>query len=51
MYQKTINGQLLYIDPAHDLVVARFGSSQTAPGYQNDPVIMPLIDLITAQLK
>ena len=44
-------GQLLYIDPAHELVIVRFGSSKLAPGYLNDIVIMPLIDLITAHLK
>ena len=43
-------GQMLYIDPANELVVARFGSGQQAPGHLNYPVIMAQIDLITAQL-
>lgn len=44
------HGQLLYIDPAHELVIARFGSSQIPPGYINDLVVMPMIDAIAAYL-
>jgi CubicO group peptidase (beta-lactamase class C family) len=41
------HGQLLYIDPLNELVIARFGSSQVSRGYINDPVLMPMIDAIT----
>ena len=44
-------GQLLYVDPTNDLVIARFGSSQIAPGHLNYPVVMPMIDAATAHLK
>ncbi len=44
------HGQLLYIDPANELVIARFGSNKLAPGYLQDPVVMPMIDAITAML-
>ena len=37
-------GQILYIDPANELVVAKFASSQLSPGYLNDPIVMPMID-------
>lgn len=43
------HGQLLYIDPSNELVIARFGSSQVPPGYFNDPVVMPMIDAITVR--
>jgi len=45
------HGQLLYVDPANELVIARFGSSQVSPGYTNDPVVMPMIDAITKRLS
>ena len=45
------HGQLLYIDPAHELVIARFASSQLSPGYLQDPIVIPLIDTITDHLK
>ena len=44
------HGQILYIDPANELVIARFGSSQLSPGYLNDPVVIPMIDVIAAHL-
>ena len=45
------HGQLLYIDPANELVIARFGSSRLAPGYLHDPIVMAMIDAITARLS
>jgi len=44
------HGQLLYIDPANELVIARFGSSQLSPGYLIDPIVIPMIDAITSKL-
>ncbi len=40
-------GQFLYIDPAHDLVIARFGSARQAPGGLLDPIVLPTFDAIT----
>ena len=45
------HGQLLYIDPSNELVIARFGSSQEPPGYINDPVVIPMIDAIERRLR
>ncbi|SDP39428.1 serine hydrolase domain-containing protein [Desulforhopalus singaporensis] len=45
------HGQLLYIDPGHELVIARFGSSGLPPGYLNDPVLLPMIDAVAAHLE
>jgi CubicO group peptidase (beta-lactamase class C family) len=44
------HGQLLYLDPTNDLVIARFGSSQHPPSAVLDPVIWPVIDAITDHL-
>jgi CubicO group peptidase (beta-lactamase class C family) len=44
------HGQVLYIDPAHDLVIARYGSSPEAPSSVLDPIIWPTIDAIVAEL-
>jgi len=43
-------GQLLYIDPANELVIVRFASTEKSPGYLDDGLIFPLIDQITAHL-
>ena len=50
-FARGAHGQLLCIDPANELVIARFGSSKLSPGYLNDLVMMPMIDAITAYLK
>jgi CubicO group peptidase (beta-lactamase class C family) len=44
-------GQMLYIDPANELVITHFGSSQLPPGYLNDPIVMPMTDAIAVHLK
>ncbi len=43
-------GQLLYIDPVNELVIARFASTKLSPGYLDDDLIMPLIDRVTEHL-
>ena len=43
-------GQLLYIDPANELVIVRFCSSELPPGYLNDPIVLPMIDTVTRLL-
>lgn len=43
-------GQLLYIDPVHELVIVRFASTKLSPGYLDDDLILPLIDAITEYL-
>jgi len=43
------HGQILYIDPTNELVIARFASSKLSPGYLNDSVVMPMFDAITKQ--
>ena len=45
------HGQLLVVDPAHDLVIARFGSAQHAPMALLDPVLLPMVDAITAAVS
>jgi len=40
------HGQILYVDPSRELVIARFASSQLSPGYLNDDVVMPVFDAI-----
>jgi CubicO group peptidase (beta-lactamase class C family) len=45
------HGQLLYIDPHHELVIARFGSAPQAPSAGLDNVLLPMIDLITDKLS
>jgi CubicO group peptidase (beta-lactamase class C family) len=44
------HGQILYIDPAAELVIARFGSTRLSPGYLQDPINIPLFDAITSHL-
>ncbi len=44
------HGQVLYLDPANELVVARFGSSPRPPSALLDHVMWPMIDAITAEL-
>ncbi len=44
------HGQMLLIDPANDLVIARFGSAPDAPSALSDPVLLPMVDAITAVL-
>ncbi len=44
------HGQVLYLDPANDLVVVRFGSSPQPPSALLDHVMWPMIDAITARL-
>ena len=41
------HGQVLYVDRQNELVIARFGSSQKPASALLDPVLLPLIDLIT----
>jgi len=43
-------GQILYVDPSNELVIARFGSSELSPGYLNDPIVIPMIDAATNYL-
>ena len=44
------HGQLLYIDPVRELVVARFGSSPDAPSSLLGPILWPMIDAIAEEL-
>lgn len=45
------HGQMLYIDPELDLVIARFGSSPQPPSALLDPVLWPLVDAISTTLS
>jgi len=45
------HGQFLYVDPAHDLVIARFGSAKLPPNYLNDSVLIPMFDAIAKQVS
>lgn len=45
------HGQLLYIDPAKELVVAWCSSTQIPTGYTHDHWRMPLIDLVSQQIS
>ena len=45
------HGQLLYVDPANDLVIARFGSSPDAPSSLSDHILLPTIDAICSELS
>lgn len=45
------HGQVLYIDPAAELVTARFGSAELAPSYLQDHINLPLFDAITTHLQ
>ncbi len=40
------HGQVLYVDRANELVIARFGSSRKPASALLDPVLLQLIDLI-----
>lgn len=44
------HGQLLYIDPTHDLVIARFGSSPEAPSSLLDHIVLPTVDAICSEV-
>lgn len=44
------HGQVLYVDPANDLVIARFGSSPQAPSALLDHILIPTIDAITSEI-
>lgn len=44
------HGQMLLIDPANDLVIARFGSAPNAPSALSDSVLLPMVDAITSAL-
>ncbi|WP_299911777.1 serine hydrolase [uncultured Paracoccus sp.] len=41
------HGQILAIDPERELVIARFGSTESARGNLHDHILMPLFDAIT----
>ncbi len=45
------HGQMLYLDPENELIIARFGSSPEAPSSLLDPILWPLVDTITSQLS
>ena len=45
------HGQFLYIDPANEIVIVRFGSQQEAAGYTHDNIIFAMFDAVTAQLS
>jgi CubicO group peptidase (beta-lactamase class C family) len=44
------HGQVLYIDPENDLVVARVGSFPKAPSTQIDHIFLPTLDEITRRV-
>lgn len=44
------HGQMLLIDPANELVIVRFGSAPNAPSALLDPILLPMVDAITAVL-
>ena len=44
------HGQMLYIDPELDIVIARFASAQQAPSVLLDPITWPMVDAITGAL-
>ena len=43
-------GQVLYIDPARELVIARFGSAPQAPSAMLDHIVWPTVDAIAEAL-
>lgn len=43
-------GQMLYIDPVHRIVIARFGSAPQASSALLDPIVLPTVDAIIACL-
>lgn len=46
-----VHGQALYIDPAADMVIARFASHPTAGNAANDPTSLPAYEAVAAYLK
>lgn len=46
-----IHGQTIYIDPAAELVIARFGSHPVAAGSGNDPVSLPAFRAVAQHLR
>jgi CubicO group peptidase (beta-lactamase class C family) len=44
------HGQMLYVDPTLDVVIARFGSAPDAPSYLLDHILLPTIDAICREL-
>ena len=44
-------GQFLMIDPASEIVIARFGSSKQSSSLLLDPIIFPTFDAITGALR
>lgn len=44
------HGQILYIDPEKELVIARFGSPKLPTGSQHYHILMPLFDAITKEV-
>lgn len=46
-----IHGQTIYIDPAAELVIARFGSHPIAAGSGNDPVSLPAFRAVAQHLQ
>jgi|TARA_B110000977_G_scaffold35919_1_gene48033 hypothetical protein len=45
------HGQVLYVDPANELVIARFGSAPKAPSTLLDDIFLPMLDVITTRLS
>jgi CubicO group peptidase (beta-lactamase class C family) len=45
------HGQLLYVDPGSEIVIARFGSTKESPSYLLDPILIPTIDAIVRTLS
>jgi hypothetical protein len=46
-----IHGQAIYIDPAAEMVIARFGSHPTASNRGINPTTVPAYDAIAAALN
>jgi CubicO group peptidase (beta-lactamase class C family) len=46
-----IHGQAIFIDPAHDLVIARFGSHPVSANGVQDPIILPAYKAVAAYLN
>ena len=45
------HGQVLYVDPANELVIGRFGSAPKAPSTLLDDIFLPMLDVITDRLS
>jgi CubicO group peptidase (beta-lactamase class C family) len=45
------HGQVLYVDPANELVIARFGSAPKALSTLLDDIFLPMLDVITTRLS